>query len=294
MKYDNHKEEWSKALNDTERNKVAETWLQDDTLDYELHMEIRQMVLPIIKSHPSSSWLTVGDGRWGSDSIALKKLGAKYVHASDMSDQLLKIAHKKELLDDFSEQNAENLKFADNSFDFVYCKDALHHVPRPFIAIEEMYRVAKYGVVFSEPLDSIISSPKFGFLFNFLKKLMKRNIDFHAFEEVGNYVYMFSPHEIEKFLLGRHKTIFYFKKFDDFYIKGVEFAKKSSGDGKYKELKMKIENLKLKAKLLRFLGLKEFTSFTAFIPKQSVKKECEEFLLKDSWSKKQLPENPYI
>lgn len=294
MKYDNHKDEWSRALHDKDRNKVAKTWLRDDNLDYELHMEVRKMVLPIIKSYPEASWVTIGDGRWGSDSIGLKKLGAKKVHATDMSDQLLKIAHKEKLLDTFSEENAENLSFEDNSFDFVYCKDALHHVPRPYIALDEMFRVARVGVIFSEPLDSEISRPKLDFIYKAIKKFFNKSANFHAFEEVGNYIYMFSPHEIEKFLLGRHKTEYFYKKFDDIYIKGVEFAFKSSSENTYHKLSNNINKLKLKSKILRKLGFKEYTSITAFIPKEKINNDCVKSLIKNKWSAKKLPKNPYL
>ncbi len=46
---------------------------------------------------------------------------------------------------EYSAQNAESLSFASNSFDYVFCKDAMHHCPRPVIALYEMLRVARGG-----------------------------------------------------------------------------------------------------------------------------------------------------
>jgi SAM-dependent methyltransferase len=40
----------------------------------------------------------------------------------------------------FQKENAEQLSFEDESFDFVLCKEAYHHFPRPMIALYEMIR----------------------------------------------------------------------------------------------------------------------------------------------------------
>ena len=40
---------------------------------------------------------------------------------------------------------AERLPYADNTFDFVTCQFAFHHMPRPQATLEEMVRVAKAG-----------------------------------------------------------------------------------------------------------------------------------------------------
>lgn len=42
----------------------------------------------------------------------------------------------------------ENLQFKDNSFDIVICRETLHHVSRPQIAISEISRVMRPGAIF--------------------------------------------------------------------------------------------------------------------------------------------------
>ena len=41
--------------------------------------------------------------------------------------------------------SAQNMKFKDNSFDFIICKDSFHHFKDPVKVLKEMYRVLKIG-----------------------------------------------------------------------------------------------------------------------------------------------------
>ncbi len=155
VKYDRHAEEFDACINVNERKKVADTWLQQlNTLDCWRHGRMHALITHIIKSNPEASWLTVGDGRFGTDGNALLKKGAKKVHCSDISDTLLKIGSERGFINEYSSQNAEALNFLDNAFDFVYCKEAFHHFPRPYIALNEMFRVAKRAVILTEPRPS--------------------------------------------------------------------------------------------------------------------------------------------
>ena len=43
---------------------------------------------------------------------------------------------------------------ADNSVDFVQCKESFHHFPRPMVSFYEMMRVARYGVLCASPSAS--------------------------------------------------------------------------------------------------------------------------------------------
>jgi len=54
----------------------------------------------------------------------------------------------------WSHQDAENLTYADGSFDFVLVHAGLHHCYSPHRALLEMYRVARKGVVVYEARDS--------------------------------------------------------------------------------------------------------------------------------------------
>lgn len=57
----------------------------------------------------------------------------------------------------WSEQDAERLDFADESFDFAVVHSGLHHCYSPHRALLEMYRVARRGVVLFEPYDNLLT-----------------------------------------------------------------------------------------------------------------------------------------
>lgn len=100
-------------------------------------------------------------------------------------------------------QNAENLSYQENEFDYVAAHATLHHCSSPHRALTEMYRVAKKGVVVIESRDS--------WLMRLLIKL-KITPDFetaaiydHNYKYGGvnntcipNYIYRWTEHEVEK------------------------------------------------------------------------------------------------
>ena len=169
--------------------------------------------------------MTVGDGRYGTDANALIKMGVKEVLCTDFSDILLKKGKAVGFINEFSKENCECLSFDDHSFDYVLCKEAYHHFPRPAIALYEMLRVCRIAVVLIEPNDSIIEYKPLAFIIPLIKKILgqKANIERHEFEDVGNYCYRVSKREIEKFQLGMHRRYVAFKGINDYYEKGAEF-----------------------------------------------------------------------
>src|SRR3989339_403735 len=100
-------------------------------------------------------------------------------------------------------QNAENLSYRDNEFDYVTAHAMLHHCSSPHRALTEMYRVAKQGVVVIESRDSWL-----------MRLLIKFNItpDFETaaiFDHhckyggvnntcIPNYIYRWTEREVEK------------------------------------------------------------------------------------------------
>ncbi len=99
------------------------TWRED---------RIMSFIKPLVR--PEFNWLTVGDGNYGSEASWILRNGGR-AHASDYSTPLLEVAAKNGIIQDFSQQNAEDLAFDDESFDFVLIKEALHHFPRPWLAL---------------------------------------------------------------------------------------------------------------------------------------------------------------
>ena len=59
----------------------------------------------------------------------------------------------------------QNLPYNNNSYDYVITHASIHHCSRPHAAILEMLRVAKYGVIFIESHDCLLTklSCKLGF-----------------------------------------------------------------------------------------------------------------------------------
>ena len=53
-------------------------------------------------------------------------------------------------------QDAENLSYDDDSFDYVIVRDGLHHCASPHRAVCEMIRVARKGIVAFEARDSLL------------------------------------------------------------------------------------------------------------------------------------------
>ena len=221
IKYDNHEEAWAKTITDKMRRKVALSWLnQNSTIDRWRHDRLYNLLRPLIKFNKEKKWLTVGDGRYGTDANALLKMGATNVMCTDISDTLLKTGREKGFIKDYSAQNAENITFENEQFDFALCKEAYHHFPRPHIALHEMLRVSKLGVILIEPNDAIIQPKILDKIFPIIKRLLGKspNKEAHSFETIGNYVFSISERELEKFQLGMHRRHIAFMYANDYYV----------------------------------------------------------------------------
>src|SRR5690606_20250729 len=107
---------------------------------------------PLLKSE-DQTWLTIGDA-YGFDAQYINEKGNEAT-ASDLNTDFLKIAQQEGIITNYSSQNAEHLSFEDHQFDYLLCKEAYHHFPRPYAALYEMIRVAKKGIVIIEPQDPI-------------------------------------------------------------------------------------------------------------------------------------------
>jgi ubiquinone/menaquinone biosynthesis C-methylase UbiE len=222
VKYDNHQEELDGIIKDPKLLAHSLTWMEEDRVDSWRHRRIREEILPLIRLAKDKRWVTVGDGRYGTDAHYLMAQGIQDVHASDMVDALLEIGAEKGYIKDYSAQNAEHLTFADETFDYLYCKEAYHHFPRPSIAVFEMLRVCKEAVILTEPNDMVISrslGQVLGMsLIETIKRLLGRPVQHHVFENVGNYVYSISEWEVKKLMLGVGLRYCAFKGINDRYM----------------------------------------------------------------------------
>ena len=220
-----HAEHFKNELVDAQRIRIATSWFDDTTADFWRHDRMYECA-ECLAEDLNARWLTVGDGRWGLDSIRLKKKGFTNVLATDISEHLLKESKARGYIDDYAIENAEALSFADKSFDFVLCKESYHHFPRPFLALYEMLRVAQKGVFLIEPNDQFPSEERVRAYVDDLnanRKACFPQLDKDEYEGCGNYVYTISRRDMLKVALGLNLPQLAFKGLNDHYVKGCEF-----------------------------------------------------------------------
>ena len=269
----------------------ARTWLDPDTVDAWRHRRMYCALDPLLETE-SSTWLTIGDGRYGKDSRYISEKGGD-VLATDIDDTLLNEAREIGFISKFRKENAESLSFGDAAFDFVFCKESYHHFPRPMLALYEMLRVASRGVVLIEPNDQYIgysvSRNIFIHLISRLLSLVHKRIPLHSFEEFGNYVYTISRRELEKTALGMNYRYLAFKGVNDSYEHGVEFEKIAENGRLLKKLKLKI----FLRDLLSKLRIIDYGMLVAIIFKQSPSEALLKRLTHEGFIVVELPENPH-
>ena len=296
--YDKSNEEWENCIGDENRKKFSLNWMKEGSLDRFRHERMLNKIKPFIK--PNSTWLTLGDGRYGTDANFIIRNGG-IAHASDISDKLLEIGHRLGFINEYSQQNAEKISFDDESFDYVLIKEAFHHFPRPWIALHEAFRVCKKGVILIEPRDPALNGNRkrlFNFFKNKAKILLKKNNfsnnDNYRFEEIGNFVYSINPRELEKFLLGMHFQIIAFSEIDDVYIRGGELVAINSQKKKDKLLIKKFNSIIQIKTLLKKLKFLDTNIIFSCLFKEYPDKEIQKDLRLIDWQLKKLPINPYI
>lgn len=272
-----------------------EKWFLKDNADFWRHRRKHEFIEPLISSSTPNKWLCVGDGRYGTSAMYLKWKGQQAM-ASDIADELLTLSHEAGYIDEFDIQNAEQLTYQDESFDFVLCKESFHHFPRPLIALYEMLRVSKGAVVLIEPRDSkngtlsmrMIRSGK-----NLLKKMLGRTIhhpEKYSYEPVGNFIYTLSEREVEKVALGMNLPAVAFCRFDDVYLPGVESIPASMEHPMFRKMQRELKRLSL----LNLLGLHPRNYLISILFKRVPEKEVLDGLRKNGFRITFLPRNPVV
>jgi SAM-dependent methyltransferase len=104
---------------------------------------------------------------------------------------------------EFAREDAEDLSFNDEAFDFAVIHEALHHCHSPHRALLELYRVARRGVLAVEARDSLLmrTLERWG-----LADAYEQRGLYHAGGEVGgvrggpvpNFIYRWTEREVEK------------------------------------------------------------------------------------------------
>lgn len=270
----------------------ARTWLQTDTVDSWRHNRMYSALDPLLKADPGAEWLTVGDGRYGSEAHYIMEKGGRAV-ASDISDALLKEAKEMGFISAYRKENAEHLSVPDLSFDYVVCKESFHHLPRPMMLFYEMARVSRKGFVFIEPRDlSVLESFRdvLGLMLTrSVSAAVRKHRTRHRFESTGNYVYALTEVELEKAAMGLELPTVAFKGMHDAYAKGVEFEKLDRNGPLQRRLKMKIAA----RNAISRVGVVGYSMLCAVVFKLQPPETVREELRAGRYKVKDLPRNPY-
>lgn len=103
-------------------------------------------LLPLLGDMAGRKILDIGAGT-GRLSVYLAKRGAD-VTAFDISEKMLEIVRRKNKKINTKVGNAENLEFADNTFDIVVAAFLIVHLKDPTHFFDEVYRILKDDGIF--------------------------------------------------------------------------------------------------------------------------------------------------
>lgn len=284
-----------KFQSEQEKLDVIEKWKYDqknNTINKWLQQRYLSLINPLVRN--AHTWLSIGDP-YGFDAYYLRQRNQD-VTATDIAGTFFPIVKEQGIIDKYAIENAEHLSFGDNSFDYVLCKEAYHHFPRPYLAVYEMLRVAKEAVVLIEPQDPIAKMPLLLGICNlidrinpvYMRKLWKNR---YSFEEVGNYVFKLSAREMDKLANGIGLPAVAFKQINNnFYSSSVIGEKADSSSKVFSKIKRKLAFLNL---LTKSTVLSSDT-LCAIIFKKPPSESCISALKKDGFIFHSFPSNPYI
>ena len=258
------------------------TWSREDLLPYSNRRDstFGQFVAnkelieleSFVHTLAGESAVTICDGR-AVEASYLKSNGL-VVTATDLYPDYLRKAFEKGDIDNFSEENAENLSYKTEEFDWGVVKAGLHHLPRPVIGIYELLRVSKKGALILEGHD--------GYFLRVLRKYLFRHRDW---EPSGNYVYRFRRRELEKLCLALDIPAYAVK---------TSFLPWSR---KHEDIKKNELGYSARILFYRFINCifsSQGNNFTAVIFKIVPTKNQIKSLKKNGFHYVKLPRNPYL
>lgn len=129
-----HEKHWAEYMKNDLQRAQYESWWNTTTVNYWRHTRLLAPALEVLGSLKNFSWLTIGDGA-GTDAWRLTDAGFREALATDLDDTVLRQTKESGFIKCYQIENAEKLSFADNFFDFILCKEALHHMSRPYAGI---------------------------------------------------------------------------------------------------------------------------------------------------------------
>jgi SAM-dependent methyltransferase len=254
------------------------------SIDNWRHTRMLDLARAVWRAFPGSRWMTVGDGRYGSDAAYLHAEGIPVV-ATSLTEEALKHAQQLGHIAEYRVENAEAISLPNDSFEFVLCKESYHHFPRPPIALYEMLRVSRIGVVLIEPFDNprVLDRAK-----RLFKTLIRGDRE-HQFEPSGNYLYRLNLRELAKLMTAMGGQVIAFKGLNDFYHSRLaDYDACTSNMGSITtRFGIWVQDKLANARLLGF-GLACVVVF-----KSSIEPAASEALKRAGFTILELPRNPY-
>jgi ubiquinone/menaquinone biosynthesis C-methylase UbiE len=274
-----HEKHWAEFMADGHQRTLYDSWWTTESVGYWRQTRLMAVVNELLVGFRKHSWLTIGDGA-GYDAWRMKQAGFEDVLATDLDDTVLAQTKASGHIDKFSIENAEKLSLPDNSVDFVLCKEALHHMSRPYAAIYEMFRVARYCVVVVEPQDAWVDHP------------CALDETRPHYESVGNFVYSFSNRELEKIAYALNIRGIASRKMMDAYIPGCETATCVDGDAIWEATRHQVDDLTRKLQA----GHVTASYVQAALFKHTVAPELFELLQQQNpdWRFRRTDTNPHL
>jgi SAM-dependent methyltransferase len=120
----------------------------------------------------------------------------------------------------WSYQDAQDLNYDDDSFDFAFVTDGLHHCSSPHRAMLEMYRVARRGIIVIESRNSLLMrlanrfglSPEYEVEAVVGSEFKSGGVDN---TDIPNYIYRWTESDFEKTIrsfnpMGKHDFRFFY------------------------------------------------------------------------------------
>lgn len=262
------------------------------------YYQVIQRTLDVLNPFLSDQhrWLTVGDYNGVEANYLYSK--NQEVTASDITDTFLKATYQLGLIQNYAKVNVENIPFDQNSFDYVFCKEAYHHFPKAYLALHEMIRVSKKATIMIEPIDILQKVPLILFVKNVLdrfnpyliNKIWKNRF---SFETVGNYVFKVSEREIEKTAMGMGFPCIAFKGINMLQNLQYDITVLRESPANKKVLKNILKRLKMKD-LLSKVHLLPYNHLCCVIFKEAPTSQLKSTLLEEGYQVIDLPSNPYL
>jgi len=133
-----------------------------------------------------------------SEAIAFKKFPFKKILLTGLNppDEKTLDMIKKDSRISYQKQNMEKISLKSRSYDIVFCKEALHHIPRPVLGLYEMLRICKHTVIIIEPYETFLGKIlEFFNLSSIYETNQKGNI-----KSRDNFVYRWSKDQLKNIL----------------------------------------------------------------------------------------------